>query len=346
MLPAIIEFVLGFGLTCLTLVDVFLTILVPGRSRGRLRVAARINWLVLPIARRAGRYAEGPGSRPANSFGPVLSIAAAAAWLILLQIAFGLMLHALSAWFTPHLDSLPEAMYVAGSSLLTLGVSEVDAHGVSRWILLWAGLSGFAVITATISFIMQVQTGLHAREPRVIALASIAGSTPSGLAVLEGFAELGMRDELAIFFRGWTEWSADVLHTHVTYPVLAYFHSADTRGDWLASLEAVLDAATMLMALTDDAAVGAATLTHRAGARTATRLCELFELDTAPPPAHDRAGFAEVRTRLAAAGYAIDDERTSALDRLATLRADYAPRIRALADHLGADRTRLIPERS
>lgn len=340
----ILLFALGFGLTLVTLVDVFSTILVPGRSAAGLRTAARITRLLLPLARRAARRQRGPGERPANSFAPTLALLSAVAWMVLLLFGFGLMFRALGTSFTPALPGLAEAMYIAGCSLLTLGVSEVDAHGFARWVLLAAGLSGFGVITATISFIMQVQSGLHVREPRVLTLAGMAGRPASGITLLEEYATLGLRDELPRLMLGWRDWSADVLHSHVSYPILAFFHSADAESDWLAALETVLDAATLLMAFTDDPAIGAATLMHRSGARTAARLCEAFALEAGDPLGHDEGELLSLAERLEAAGYRPCDGIPDAA-RFLALRDDYAPRIRVLAEHLGADRTHLVPGR-
>lgn len=338
-----LEFVAGALVAAFTLADVFATILVPGPSRTPLRLAGRLSYLTLPLGRRFSARLKSPGQRPTNAFAPALSIFAALCWLLMLLTGFALMMHASAALFTPPLSRFDDALYVAGSSLLTLGVSEVDAHGGARWLILTSALAGFAVITATVSFILQVQAGLHQREPHVLSLAGLAGKPPSGIAILETYGALGIRDELAGFFYDWRKWSADLAHSHVSYPVLAHFHSADAESDWLAALEAVLDAATLVMALLDDRAVGAATLMHRSGSRAISELCKVFSLDAVDRDETPRGDIAQAVERLASAGYAPKRDAHLAA-RLRVLRNDYSARIAALGAYLGADRTRLVPD--
>ncbi len=344
MIGRVVEFACGSLIVGFTLFDVFSTILVPGPSAGRLRAAARLIGFLLPVARRLSRGRRSPGTRPGNGFAPVLFVLASLTWLLLLLLGYTLMFHALRHAFEPAVDFW-ETLYLAGSSLLTLGVSEVDARGAGRWLILAAALSGFGVITATISFIMQIQAGLHQREPRVLTLVGLGGRPPSGIALLETYARLGIIAELPGFFREWRDWAANLLHSHASYPVLAYFHSVDAESDWLASLEAVLDAATLLIALTEDTAVGAATLMHRSGSRTAAALCSVFQLDAVISGDPDEDTSTLLRERLAGAGYTLRQNEAWSAAQLTELRRDYAPRIKALSRHLGADRTRLMPRR-
>lgn len=340
-----VEFLIGLAVALAALADVFATILVPGQSRTPLRLANRLISLGLRVGRLIASRGGRPSRRPTNGFAPALSILAAFGWLSLLLVGFGLMIHAAGSDFTPRLIRLDDALYVSGSSLLTLGVSEVDAHGAARWLILAEALSGFAVISATVTFTLQIQAGLHQREPQVLTLAGLAGDPPTGIAILQEFGELDIRDELPRFFYDWRQWSADLTHSHLSYPILAHFHSADAKGDWLAALEAVLDAATIVMSLLDHEARGAATLMHRAGSRAAAELCLAFRLQ---PKERAEVGSDDVSRlveKLVAAGYRVRPGRRSE-ECLKTLRRDYGPTLAALAGYLGADDARLLPPRS
>lgn len=346
MTREIVEFGVGATINAFTLVDVFSTILVPGPTRTGIGIAALLSRLVLPAARRLARPLKVPGTRPSNSFAPLLFMLVTLFWLLLLLAGYGLMFNASAALFRPRLATIGDAVYVAGSSLLTLGVSEVDARGFARWLILAAALSGFGVITATVSFIVQIQSGLHQREPHVLSLAGVAGRPPTGIHILEIYAELGLVADLPGFFAGWRHWANEVLHSHVSYPVLCYFHSADAEGDWLAALGAVLDAATMLIAFGGREGHGDAVLMHRSGARAAAMLCDVFKLDDARSPGHDMADYAALLAHFRAAGYRTVAADGAAIAALIALRDDYVPRIRALSYHLGADRSRLLPWRA
>lgn len=328
----------GLAIIAVTLADVFATILVPGPSTGLLRIGARVGRLTLPLGRALSRWTQGPGHRPSNSFAPLIFLLSFTTWMLLLLLGFALLFLFVRQDFTPALGGIDDALYFAGSSLLTLGVSEVDAHGAARWLILAAALSGFAVISATITFMLQIQSALHQRETRVLSLGSLAGTPPSGLVLLEAVAKLHVDSELRAFFHDWRDWSAGVLHSHLSSPVLIFFHSVDRESDWVAALEAVLDAATLLMVLTEDQATGAATLMHRAGSRTAARLCAMMRIDEGDTSSLDHDAIAGIAARLEQGGFTVRPVDATMVKHLANLRADYAGRIAALARLLGADR--------
>jgi hypothetical protein len=154
--------------------------------------------------------------------------------------------------------------------------------------------------------------------------------------LLESFAALGLIPELPAFFKEWRDWSAATLHSHVSYPVLVYFHSVDAESDWLAALHCVLDAATITMAMVESEAAGAAALLHRSGSRTAAHLCDTLGVEDAEDDETPADVARQLWDRLKAAGYKVKpiEDAEAALPRL---RADYAGRFKALATHLGAE---------
>jgi hypothetical protein len=338
---AVAETLAGIVVVGAVMVDVFATILVPGPAGGRLRVILAIRNVSLPLWRLAARRRRDGDLRPSNGFAPVTLALTFAAWMLLLLGGFGLLIHACGGWFTPRIAGFDDALWVAGCSLMTLGVSEYDALGIGRWLILAGALSGFSALTASVTFMLQIQSGLHQREPAVMTLVGVAGSPPSGVRILDSFATLGGGDQLGAFFLRWRDWAASTLHTHLSYPVLSYYRSIDAQNDWLAALEAVLDAATLVMTATDGPACGAATLMHRTGSRTASQLRELFGLAAVPVEA-GMAGAEAAVARLRALGYEGDDDHAAARHFLA-LRADYAGDLEALAAHLGANRAALMP---
>jgi hypothetical protein len=336
---AAVEYLIGGVIVAAALADIFSTILVPGPAGGQLRVVLQVRRLTLPVWRYAARHRAEGDERPGNGFAPFTFVLTFTAWMLLLLVGFGLLMHAAGSSFAPTLSRFDDALWVAGSSLLTLGVSEYDANGVARWLILAAALSGFSALTASITFLLQIQSGLHQREPRVLTLVGVAGSPPSGVSILETAATLSDRSYLDRFFLEWRDWAAATLHTHLSYPVLCYYRSSDAQNDWLTALEAVLDAASFAIALDEQGCIGGATLMHRTGSRTASALRAGFKLEEPEPSARpdDLQGMAD---RLHRAGYPAATAHS--LRRLAELRADYAGHVEALAAHLGASRAALV----
>lgn len=346
MIGSTIEFVVGLVLSGLVLGDVVASIIIPGPAKGTFRVALRVRDMALPLWRHLSRTrGGGRRQRLSNSFAPLLFISAVVGWALALLFGFGLMFHASAASFEPALTDFGEAVYVAGSSLLTLGVSEVDAKGPARWLILWAALSGFGMITAAFTYILQVQSSLHQRESGVLTLSGMAGKPPSGIALLESFAALKLQGDLTAFFKDWRDWSAAILHSHVSYPVLMYYHSVDAESDWLSALHAVLDAATIIMQLTDESSSGAAALMHRAGARTAKHLGAVFDLADRDSDVLTHEDVATLLHRLERGGYRARTDHAGLATGLIKLRADYSGRLTALSEHLGAERILLLPDR-
>src|SRR3954463_9558408 len=106
---ALVEWVLGLVLALVTLHDVFATVVVPGRTRGLVKVSRRLVFVWLPRARRRGDAGIG------GNFAPVLMVAGFIVWLLLLVLAFGLMVHGLRDSFSPQIDSFGRALYIAAS---------------------------------------------------------------------------------------------------------------------------------------------------------------------------------------------------------------------------------------
>ena len=342
MVPATLEFLCGLAIAAVTIADVFSSILVPGPADSPLRVATRLRIVSLPLWRWLSRRRSEGRTRLSNSFAPLLFSLAFLGWLLFLVLAFGLMLHALSSDFTPRLQGFSHALYVSGAYVLTVGVSDVQPHGLARWLLLAAALCGFGVITATITFILEIQSNLHEREAGVLKLSGLAGNPPSGVGLLETFASLGLRNELGHFFKEWADWSAAVLNSHVSFPVLVYFHSIDSESDWVTALEIVLDAATLMMALIDEDC-GLAVLLHRSGSRTAAHLSGLFHLRSEHPGIADESAVRALSNMLRKAGYRVLPVDSAVVGRFFSLRSDYSSRLRALAQHLGSMQCPLNP---
>lgn len=343
MVTTFLEAAAGTVIVAAVMADVFATVLVPGPAFGGRGIAGWTKALVLPAWQHLSAV-QGERRALSNVFAPSLFALAFVSWLLLLVGGFGLLFHAARDLFEPAIETFSQAAYVAGSSVLTLGVSEVDAQGLARWLILVAALCGFSVITASITFILQVQSALHQRETQVMTLSGMAGRPATALTLLETFAALELKEELPGFFRAWRDWSASLLHSHVASPVLGYFHSVDSENDWVTALSVVLDAATAINVLTDEPARGSAALMHRSGARTAAHLCNLYRLpspDAVPVGEDTIERFASALEEL---GYSV--RRENAAERFSKMRADYRGRLEALALHLGSSATDLMPAAS
>src|SRR5207302_1571326 len=72
-----------------------------------------------------------------------------------------------------------------------------------------------------------------------------AGSPPSAEELLRG--EWPDQEALTVLLREWERWSAEVLESHLSYPVLSYYRSQHDNQSWLAALTTILDASTLMI---------------------------------------------------------------------------------------------------
>ncbi len=333
---AILEFLLGVCLAAVTIRDVFDTVVVPGESHGTLHLTRRIVFATLPAWRLIGSRRGVP-----TSFAPFALMASFILWMLLLSLAFGLMGHALRNDFRPPPKSLPDAIYAVGSCLIGLGLSGgSQATGAVRFVILAAGFFGLAVMTMAVTYLLEVQGGIANRDAGIIKLTTSAGEPPSGIALLERFAQLDFKDHVPEVMRNGREWCAQVHQSHASHPSLVYFRSKGTGSGWPAALGALLDLALTVELLIDAPAWrGLATLLREDGGRMVHSLVDLvgLEQEPAPPTSQD---VEQLLVRLAEAGYALRPQPD--LEAFCVQRARHAGCVRSMASHLGSAEAPLL----
>jgi hypothetical protein len=223
---------------------------------------------------------------------------------------------------------------------VTIGVSEENALGFGRWIILAAGFCGLGVMTMAVTYLLEVQSSVSKRDIGIIKLNTSAGEPPSAVTLLQRFAAIGNRSEIAQVLRDGRDWCATVRQSHSNHPSLIYFQSVGTGPGWPAALGALLDAALLSeQCLAEDSLKGAAVLLRDEGTKMARELAGVIGLksvETAP----DEGQLAQAVERLQGSGYAIRDGTDLAT--IAGQRADYLSCVNALAQHLGKPTTVLV----
>jgi nitrate reductase NapE component len=329
----------GLLLILLILWDAFQTIVLSRRVSTRFRITRffyRLLWKPWKIA--AARLPQ--GKRRENIltvFGPLSLILLFAVWALALVISFGLLHWGLGTQLTgpSGLSGLGEDLYMSGTTFFTLGLGDVTPRTALARALtaLEAGL-GFGFLALVIGYLPLISQAFSNREVNISMLDARAGSPPTAARLLRRHCREGSED-LRMLLRDWERWSAELLESHISFPVLSYFRSQHDNQSWVAALTTILDVCAFVMVTIDDAAGPTARLTFAMARHAVVDLCAVFRLKPTPPPADRLSREKEQRfeSYLAAGGVRLRLV-DGASARLAALRAMYEPYVQALSDFL------------
>src|SRR5258708_30004999 len=187
--------------------------------------------------------------------------------------------------------------------MLTIGFGDVVPIGsLARLTSLVAAASGLGLFALVITFVFTLYGSFQRREVAVVVLEAGAGAPPSGVNLLETYALLGILDDLPRVFANWQAWSAEVLDSHLAYPILAYFRSSHDNDSWISSLGAVMDAATLVLTTVKDGPKGWAKLSRSVGGHCLEDLVAYFGLQSDTDVRGQLAEFDDAHRRLQRAG--------------------------------------------
>lgn len=277
----IIVFLIGFLIVGSVSFDVFQAIIVPRMTSRRFRIAPYLLGSVWwPAFRKtATALSEQWRNRLLDFYAPLSFVMLFVFWFILLICGFSAMIFSLRAFTQPPITSFLQAMYFAGTSVLTLGFGDVVAsHWETKFIVLAAAMLGIIFMAMQVSFLFTLQMYLQQREQVVNTLNSRAGSPASGLVLLLRYQELGIFPSLSASFVHWENWLATIAESHGVYPLLLYFRSSSSSNSWTSSIGALCDAAALLATTIENNSVGEANMFYWLAIRTLKSLCEYMEL--------------------------------------------------------------------
>jgi hypothetical protein len=330
----------GAFLMLIVLWDAFETVVLPRRASFKLRLTRLFYRATWPPFAAVGRRIR-PGNSRENFlsiFGPLSLIVLLAAWALALIFSFALLQWGLGSHLSspPGLTGFGADLYGSGTNFFTLGLGDVTPATTTSRILTTAEAGmGFGFLALVISYLPILAQAFSRREASIALLDARAGSPPTAAELLRRHAPDGPAEPLAALLNDWERWSAEVLESHISFPVLAYYRSQHDNQSWVAALTTVLDTCALVITGVDRACVRPARLTF-AMARHA--LADLTSVLGRRPrvPSDDRLPaeeLARLRRVLADIGMPLR-EGADADERLAHLRSLYEPYAFALSEHL------------
>ncbi len=269
-------------------------------------------------------------------------------WVVGLTIAFAVVQWSLHTMDMPGQSwSFFGYLYVSGGALFTLGYSDIPPDAVfGRYLAVLEGGLGFAFLAVVISYLPVLYQAFSRREAMISLLDARSGSPPSASQTLLRVARAKDFATLNLFLVEWEHWAAELLESHLTFPVLSYYRSQHDNQSWLAALTMMLDTCALLLAEVDAGNAYQAQLTFAIARHAAVDLA--LVLKTRPRIGeHDRlpaADHRQLRQKLAEAGLVLRDEKEST--RLAELRVLYEPFVVALGEQFFFSLPRILVEDS
>lgn len=321
-----LELIAGSAIVLAVLFDVFQTVVLPRPTPAVFRPSAGIIGALWKLTFKLALRLHDPGRRELilGTFAPFVVVLLLVTWVVLLIGGYGLMLFALQQGLYPVPEDLGTTFYFSGVALFTLGFGDfVATGGAARVIVLMEAGTGLGIVALVITFLFTLFGAYQRRETLVISLSARAGAPPSGLVLLETYARFAMVTDLAQVFAAWETWAAEVLDSHLSYPLLAFFRSTHDSQSWISALGAVLDAASLMVTTIDGGPAGPANLFEKVGTHLVADLGQYFRLDGSDDPYVEEAEFTEARERLLKAGYRLHD-RAASWASFAQVRSKYA----------------------
>jgi len=328
---------LGIALLLLVLRDAFETVILPRRVQRKFRLTSlfyRTSWSVWRgVAFQAPRSFR---ESLLGWYGPFSLLVLLALWALCIILAFG-MLHWAAGSAVVMQGTTPGFLadwYLSGTTFFTLGLGDVVPQSALARVLTVgeAGL-GFAFLAVIIGYLPVIYQAFSRREIAISMLDARAGSPPAAGELLIRYQGDVEQEDLTHLLVEWERWSAEVLESHISYPVLAYFRSQHGNQSWLAALTTVLDTSALVQVGFDGWCLRQARLTFAMARHAIVDLAQ--QLNVVQPESLERlddAEYHELLRRLGAAGMRF--AAPNARSRLAELRALYEPYAVALSRRL------------
>ncbi len=332
--------IVGFLFIIVILQDSFEAIVLPRRVSRRFRLSRMFyvwSWILWSALARKIK----PGNRREtylSYFGPLSLILLLVVWATILIFAFALMQWGWgSAFHAPEKQvTFWTDLYMSGTTFITLGLGDVTPlDAVTRLFTVLEACTGFGFLALIIGYVPVIYQAFSRRELDIVLLDARAGSPPSASELLRRHFRDQSSDELLQFLRSWEIWSAQILESHLSYPVLTYYRSQHERQSWLAALTTILDTCALLMVGLDKISAPTIRFTFAIARHAAVDLAQYFGTTPIHPKDNRLSSedFVRLRESLAEVGLGLRQEE-QAEQRLAEIRRMYEPFIYALADHL------------
>ena len=342
---SILAAIFGIVIIGVVLLDAFETVVLPRRVTRHFKLTAwfyRRTWIPWRgIARRIRTFSRQQSFL--GYFGPLSLITLLVFWATTLILGFALVQYGIGEH--EQLSGEPitfgRLVYHSGQTFFTLGYGDIlPTSSAARALSVIEAGMGFAFLGVVIGYLPVVYGSFSRREIQISMLDARAGSPPAAselLVRLAGSSENRAIEQLVLdgVLHDWERWAAELLESHISYPVLSFFRSQHSNQSWLGALLTILDVTSLLLTGVDGIHPGQAKLTFAMARHAAVDLAQVVNARYDPLAAErlTDAEFDTLRETLAAAGLKLR-EGDAARQKLNKLRSMYEPYVHSTARNL------------
>ena len=355
---AICAVVFGVLLLCVILWEALEVLVLPRTVTRKLRLTRffyMFTWgawtrLVTALVRKRSQ------DRILGIYGPASLLLLMTFWVLCLILAFTLVQWGLGSHVV--FNAIQERpnffsdLYLSATTFFTLGYGDITpSTSLARSIAVTEAGVGFGFLAIIISYLPVLYQSFSRREVGISRLDARAGSPPSAGELLRRHAYGKSMEELTPLLDDWERWASDVLESHLSYPVLAYYRSQHDRESWLSALTAILDTCALVSLRFEnapgwqDGLLWQSRLTFAMARHTIVDLCLVLGIAPTPPQQNrlSEEEFARLCGVLTAHGIPLRADNRS-YEILAKMRKQYEPYVNGLADRLLLELPPWLPE--
>ena len=327
----VVVFLAGFALVIVALNAAVKTVVLPRSAPVTLTnlVFRAMRLLLRPWTRAARSYEA--RDRVMAFYAPISLLLLPVSWLLFVALGYTGIFWALGVrpWSA--------AFKLSGSSLLTLGFSDVDRLETIVAAFSEATL-GLGLVALLIAYLPTMYAAFSRRETAVSLLEVRAGSPPRATEMIARANRLRDLSALSVEWERWEVWFAELEESHTTLAALVFFRSPQPGRSWVTASGAVLDAAAVFASAVDVPRDPRADLCIRAGYLALRSIADFFDISYDPDPQADdpisigREEFDAACDELAAQGVPLKPDRDQAWRDFAGWRVNYDTVLLALAN--------------
>jgi hypothetical protein len=250
----IIHLLIGLGalaLVVVVLVETFESTVLPHRVSRQLRLSRIYYRLIWRLWTAAGRRVHAYQLREniLSVFGPLSLLLLLGMWAVLLIVAFAGLLWALGSPLAAQggSPSFGTNLYYSSTTFLTLGLGDATpVSPLARLLTVLEAGTGLGLIVLVIGYLPVIYQAFSRREASIALLDAHAGSPPAAGELLRRHPPGTRQQGLLRVLQEWEHWAAELLESHLSYPVVAYFRSQHDNQSWIAALTMILDACALV----------------------------------------------------------------------------------------------------